>query len=170
VAHPAEPSSRPGTTSNVSSTTRTASARRLQMVSILIGVQTNDERQSATEALGKALRAGMDKQAPDSSSHPVPVAFTTGPYGSAVYSHAARAAGKTSREAERKAWRMGRQILPSPSRVNPSHGSRSRAQSADHRVVVQAPRSRRASETSHHQATEAHVSGILLCKQQDDSD
>jgi hypothetical protein len=109
---------------NVSSTTRTASARRLQMVSILISVQTNDERQTAAEALGQALRVGMEKQPSTYAADSAPVSFANGLYGAAMYSYAARAASGSGRDSERKAWKKGRHMGPPSSRDGSVHTKR----------------------------------------------
>ena len=76
------------------------------MVSLLTSIQTNDDRQSATEALGKALRAGMQRQ----PSYVASANSTglNGLYGAGYYSSSAQG----GKEAERKGWRKGRQIRP----------------------------------------------------------
>ena len=135
----------------MSSTARTASARRLQMVSILTSLQTNDERQSATEALGRALRAGLERrpsylalQAASSTAGPSITGRVSGQtsrmYSGATSGTGARAgrggpgrvAGSgaggprsgsraTSADAERKAVRRVRQVRPVPVERDPPY-------------------------------------------------
>lgn len=157
AAHPAEPSSRPGTTVNVSSTTRTASARRLQMVSILISVQTNDERQTAAEALGQALRVGMEKQSSTYAADTAPVSFANGLYGAAMYSYAARAASESGREVEKKAWKKGRHTGPPASRDESVH-TKHRTNSIDPGADGRSDHGSRASERSRRPTLDGDVS------------
>lgn len=93
------------------------------MVNILVSVQSNDERQAAAEALGHALRVGIDKQPASYAASSTPVNFANGLYGTAMYS-AARAASESGRESERKGRRKGRDMKPPPSRDGFDHPKR----------------------------------------------
>lgn len=128
------------------------------MVSILIGVQTNDERQNATEALGKALRAGMEKQQADYAADAVPTSFGTGLYGAAIHSHAARARSESGPEADRRSWRRARQVgNHTPSRDASVH-SKGRNESLDPGVDGRSDYGSRTSERVRRHTTDGEVS------------
>ena len=78
------------------------------MVSILASLQTNDERQAATEALAKALQAGLERRPSFAALN------ETGPNSFAGFYGPGGARGRGMSDAERKAWRRGRQIRPGP--------------------------------------------------------
>lgn len=144
---------------NVSSTNRTASARRLQMVNILISVQSNDERQTAAEALGRALRVGMDKQPSGYSASSAPISFANGLYGAAMHSHAARAASESGRERERQTGRSEKQVIPPSSREGSVHVKR-RNDSLDPGIDGRSDHGSRASDRSRRPTMEGMVSVI----------
>lgn len=108
ASQPVEPTSQVPAGQHISSTARTAAARRLQMVSILASLQTNDERQAATEALAKALQAGLERRPSYAALNDAGLGGLSGFYGAG----STRARGLS--DAEKKAWRRGRQIRPAP--------------------------------------------------------
>lgn len=120
------------TSHNISSTARTASSRRLQMVSILVSIQTDDERQAATEALAKALRVGLERRpslmpltgsGSNTATHTRSNSFSghlgstkgsAGLYGQPASRRSYYGLGMSAetRDAERRGWRRARHILP----------------------------------------------------------
>lgn len=127
------------------------------MVSILISIQTDDERQIATEALGKALRAGIEKQQAKHAVDAAPASLASGLYGAAIYSHAARSRGGSARDSEKKLWRRGRQYSASASR-DPSVHARTRNESLDPFADEKTDHASRTSERVRRHTTDGGVS------------
>lgn len=117
------------------------------MVNIIIGVQSNDERQTAAEALGRALRVGMDKQPSSYAASSAPLSIANGLYGAAMHSHAARAASEMGKERERKSGRVEKQGVNPSSRDGSSYARR-RNDSLDPGVDGRSDHGSRASDRS----------------------